>query len=45
MPKPEFFAGSNQDKFDNDGNLTDEDSRARLEKWLEAYLAFLSAKI
>jgi chromate reductase, NAD(P)H dehydrogenase (quinone) len=45
MPKPEFFAGNNDSKFDADGNLTDEDSRKRLASWLEAYLAFLKAEI
>jgi chromate reductase, NAD(P)H dehydrogenase (quinone) len=45
MPKPEFLAGNNSHKFDIDGNLTDEDSRKRLAKWLEAYLTFLRTKI
>jgi chromate reductase, NAD(P)H dehydrogenase (quinone) len=45
MPKPEFFAGHASEKFDKDGNLTDPDSRLRLGKWLESYVAFLSAKI
>jgi chromate reductase, NAD(P)H dehydrogenase (quinone) len=45
MPKPEFFAGNNEHKFDADGNLTDDDSRKRLAHWLEAYIAFLTAKI
>ncbi len=45
MPKPEFFAGHNSQKFDEDGNLTDADSRQRLGKWLESYVAFLTAKI
>jgi chromate reductase len=45
MPKPEFFAGNNEDKFDANGNLTDEDSRKRLAAWLEAYLTFLAAKV
>jgi chromate reductase, NAD(P)H dehydrogenase (quinone) len=45
MPKPEFFAGNNSQKFDEDGNLTDADSRQRLGKWLESYVTFLSAKI
>ena len=45
MPKPEFFVGSNEQKFDAAGNLTDEDTRKRLAKWLDSYLAFLAAKI
>jgi chromate reductase, NAD(P)H dehydrogenase (quinone) len=45
MPKPEFFAGNNENKFDADGNLTDADSRKRLATWLEAYVAFLAAKL
>ena len=45
MPKPEFFAANNEQKFDADGNLTDADTRKRLKSWLESYVAFLSAKI
>ena len=45
MPKPEYFAGLNEEKFDADGNLTDEDSRKRLRKWFDAYLAFNSTKL
>jgi chromate reductase, NAD(P)H dehydrogenase (quinone) len=45
MPKPEFFAGGNEQKFDAQGNLTDEDTRKRLKGWLESYVAFLNAKI
>ena len=45
MPKPEFFAGSNEDKFDDEGNLTDADTRKRLAKWLEAFVGFVNAKI
>jgi chromate reductase, NAD(P)H dehydrogenase (quinone) len=45
MPKPEFFAGNSDSKFDADGNLTDADSRKRLAIWLEAYVAFLAAKL
>ena len=44
MPKPEYFAGNNEDKFDSNGNLTDADSRQRLAKWLEAFVAFTTAK-
>ena len=45
MPKPEFFAANNEQKFDAEGNLTDADSRKRLKGWLEGYVAFLNAKI
>ena len=45
MPKPEFFAGGNEDKFDADGNLTDENSRQHLTKWLEAFVGFVNARI
>jgi chromate reductase, NAD(P)H dehydrogenase (quinone) len=45
MPKPEYFAALNEQKFDNAGNLTDADSRKRLKGWLESYVAFLGAKI
>jgi chromate reductase, NAD(P)H dehydrogenase (quinone) len=45
MPKPEFFAANNETKFDAAGNLTDDDTRKRLAKWLDSYIAFLSAKI
>lgn len=45
MPKPEFFASNNGEKFDKDGNLTDSNTREHLRKWLEAYLAFLKADL
>jgi chromate reductase, NAD(P)H dehydrogenase (quinone) len=45
MPKPEFFAGSNEEKFDAEGNLTDADTRKRLTSWLQSYIAFLSAPL
>jgi chromate reductase, NAD(P)H dehydrogenase (quinone) len=45
MPKPEFFAGHNSQKFDAAGNLKDDDSWQRLKSWLEHYVAFVSAKI
>jgi chromate reductase, NAD(P)H dehydrogenase (quinone) len=45
MPKPEFFAGHNSQKFNADGDLIEEDSRKRLKSWLESYVAFLTAKI
>ncbi len=45
MPKPEFFAGGNEGKFDAEGNLTDENSRQHLAKWLQAFVGFVDAKI
>lgn len=45
MPKPEYFAGLNEDKFDSEGNLTDNDSRKRLRSWFEAYLLFVKTKL
>lgn len=45
MPKPEFFAAGNEQKFDAEGTLTDADTRKRLKSWLESYVAFLSAKL
>jgi chromate reductase, NAD(P)H dehydrogenase (quinone) len=45
MPKPEFFAGNNNDKFDADGNLKDEATRKFLRTWLDAYLVFNNTKI
>jgi chromate reductase, NAD(P)H dehydrogenase (quinone) len=45
MPKPEYFASNNEQKFDADGNLTDEASRRFLKGWLEAYITFLKAAI
>jgi chromate reductase, NAD(P)H dehydrogenase (quinone) len=44
MPKPEFFAGNNETKFDAEGNLTDADSIQRLEKWLAAFIAWVREK-
>jgi chromate reductase, NAD(P)H dehydrogenase (quinone) len=44
MPKPEFFAGSASQKFDSAGVLTDDDTRARLKAWLEAYIVFITSK-
>jgi chromate reductase, NAD(P)H dehydrogenase (quinone) len=44
MPKPEFFAGSASQKFDSFGHLTDDDTRARLKAWLDAYITFVTSK-
>jgi chromate reductase, NAD(P)H dehydrogenase (quinone) len=45
MPKPEYFASNNEQKFDADGNLTEEASRKFLRGWLDAYIAFIKAAI
>jgi chromate reductase, NAD(P)H dehydrogenase (quinone) len=45
MPKPEFFAGHNSTKFDASGNLTDDDSWQRLEKWLHAVIEWIEKKL
>ncbi len=44
MPKPEIFINHNEDKFDKDGNLTDEETRKYLEKWLEAFVEWVEKK-
>ena len=44
MPKPEIFVNHNEDKFDADGNLTDEETRKHLAKWLEAFLEWVEKK-
>jgi chromate reductase, NAD(P)H dehydrogenase (quinone) len=44
MPKPEIFVNHNEDKFDSNGNLTDEETRKHLKKWLEAYIEWVEKK-
>ena len=44
MPKPEIFVNHNEDKFDQDGNLTDDDTRKHLAKWLWSYLEWVEKK-
>jgi chromate reductase, NAD(P)H dehydrogenase (quinone) len=44
MPKPELFVNHNEEKFDKDGNLTDEETKKHLAKWLEAYLDWVEKK-
>ena len=44
MPKPEIFVNHNEEKFDKDGNLTDEQTRKHLAKWLEAYVEWVEKK-
>jgi chromate reductase len=38
MPRPELFINHNEQRFDAEGNLTDEETRKRLGKWLAAFL-------
>lgn len=40
MVKPEYYVNSASHKFDADGNLEDEDARARLEAYVEALVAW-----
>lgn len=44
MPRPEIFVNHNSEKFDKDGNLTDEDTRKHLAKWLEAFIEWVEKK-
>ncbi len=44
MPKPEIFVNHNEQKFDAAGNLTDEETKKHLAKWLEAYLEWVEKK-
>ena len=44
MPKPEIFVNHNSEKFDASGNLTDDDTRKRLAKWLEAFVEWVEKK-
>ncbi len=44
MPRPEIMIVHNELKFDGDGNLTDEETRQRLHKWLDAYLEWVEKK-
>ena len=37
MPRPEIFVSTAHDKFDAEGNLTDEATRKRLGKWLQSF--------
>ena len=44
MPKPEIFVSHNEEKFDQDGNLTDEETRKHLAKWLGAFIEWVEKK-
>jgi chromate reductase len=44
MPRPEVMIVHNELKFDADGNLTDAETRAYLQKWLTAFLEWVEKK-
>ena len=44
MPRPEIFVNHNEDKFDAAGNLTDEETRNYLAKWLDAFIEWVEKK-
>lgn len=44
MPRPEIFVNHNAEKFDAEGNLTDEETRAHLAKWLTAFVEWVEKK-
>lgn len=44
MPRPEVFVNHNEKKFDASGNLTDDQTRTHLEKWLSSFIAWVEQK-
>ena len=44
MPRPEIFVSTVADKFDTEGNLTDEATLKRLGKWLKAFADWVEKK-
>ncbi len=44
MPRPEVFVNHNERKFDADGNLTDDETKRYLAKWLEAFLEWVEKR-
>jgi chromate reductase, NAD(P)H dehydrogenase (quinone) len=40
MPKPEIFVGNASAKFNSDGDLTDDDTKARIAAWLSSFVAW-----
>jgi chromate reductase len=44
MPRPEVFVTRSAEKFDAEGNLTDEETRKLLVKWLAAYHDWVEKK-
>lgn len=44
MPRPEIMIVHNEQKFDGDGNLTDDGTRERLDTWLSAFIEWVEKK-
>ncbi len=44
MPRPEVLIVHNELKFDAEGNLTDAETRERLQAWLKAFLEWVEKK-
>jgi chromate reductase, NAD(P)H dehydrogenase (quinone) len=44
MPKPDVMVNNNEQKFDAEGNLTDETARKHLGAWLKAFLHWVEHK-
>ena len=44
MPRPEVLIVHNELKFDSNGNLTDAETRAYLQKWFNAFLEWVEKK-
>ncbi len=44
MSKPEVYVMHNHQKFDAEGNLTDDETRQHLAKWLAAFLEWVEKK-
>lgn len=44
IPKPEVFITHNEVKFDQAGNLTDDETRQRLSTWLTAFIEWVEKK-
>ena len=44
MPRPEIFVNHNEQKFDANGDLTDEETRKHLAKWLTAFVEWVEKK-
>ena len=44
MPRPEVFVNHNEEKFDAAGDLTDEETKKHLAKWLDAFIDWVENK-
>jgi hypothetical protein len=44
MPRPEIFVSTAHEKFDAEGNLTDEATLKRLGKWLKAFAEWVEKR-